>query len=87
VSRGKWASFNNGRVHPVPIVKGGANSLKTSMGEWLNYVQAMDLLGVSRSTLDSWRREKRVTFCKLPNGQLRIRRSILEEWLDGLAED
>jgi excisionase family DNA binding protein len=52
---------------------------------WLNYSQAMEYLGVSRSTLDGWRRSEHLKFSKLPNGQLRIRRIVLEEWLDGLA--
>jgi len=46
----------------------------------------MGLLGVSRSTLDGWRKSKHLTFSKLPNGQLRIHRSVLEEWLESLAE-
>jgi predicted site-specific integrase-resolvase len=46
----------------------------------------MELLGVSRSTLDGWRGSEHLKFSKLPNGQLRIRRIVLEDWLDGLAE-
>jgi len=65
---------------------GKLHSKTTLASEWLNYVQAMEMLGVSRSTLDGWRKDKAVTFSKLPNGQLRIRRSTLEEWLESLAE-
>jgi excisionase family DNA binding protein len=60
---------------------------KRPVGDWLNYTEAMELLGVSRSTVDCWRRDRKVTFSKLPNGQLRIRRSVLEEWMDSLSED
>lgn len=40
-------------------------------------------LGVSRSTFYEWRAKKRAPRCiKLPNGDLRIRRSELDRWLD-----
>jgi excisionase family DNA binding protein len=60
---------------------------KISNGEWLGYSQAMAFLGVSRSTLDRWRKSGQLDFSKLPNGQLRIRQSTLDEWLDSLVED
>jgi excisionase family DNA binding protein len=59
---------------------------KRSNGDWIPYSEAMELLGVSRSTLDGWRRSELLTFSKLPNGQLRIRRAALEEWLESLVE-
>lgn len=59
----------------------------TAMGlSWLNYFQAMEVLGVSRSTLDGWRRSGYLVFVKLPNGQLRIRRDDLDVWLESLVE-
>ncbi|MFJ2962659.1 helix-turn-helix transcriptional regulator [Streptomyces collinus] len=40
-------------------------------------------LAVSRSTFYDWRAKRRAPRCiKLPNGDLRIRRSDLEHWLD-----
>jgi excisionase family DNA binding protein len=40
-------------------------------------------LGISRSTFYEWRAKKRALRCiKLPNGDLRIRRSELDRWLD-----
>ncbi|MBT3153507.1 helix-turn-helix domain-containing protein [Streptomyces sp. CHD11] len=40
-------------------------------------------LGVSRSTFYDWRAKRRAPRCiKLPNGDLRIRRSDLDHWLD-----
>jgi excisionase family DNA binding protein len=53
---------------------------------WLDYAQAMEYLRVSRSTLDGWRRSGAISFTKLPNGQLRIRWTALDEWLESLAE-
>lgn len=53
---------------------------------WLDYAQAMQHLRVSRSTLDGWRRSGHISFVKLPNGQLRIRRAALDEWLESMAQ-
>jgi excisionase family DNA binding protein len=53
--------------------------------KWMNYQEAMSYLGVSRSTLDLWRRDGRLTFAKLPNGQLRIRMADLDSWLEELV--
>uniref|UniRef100_A0AAU3HX06 Helix-turn-helix domain-containing protein n=1 Tax=Streptomyces sp. NBC_01393 TaxID=2903851 RepID=A0AAU3HX06_9ACTN len=40
-------------------------------------------LSVSRSTFYDWRAKRRAPRCiKLPNGDLRIRRSDLDHWLD-----
>ncbi|MET9019247.1 helix-turn-helix domain-containing protein [Actinopolymorpha sp. NPDC004070] len=44
-------------------------------------------LGVSRSTFYEWRKKARGPRCiRLPNGELRIRRSELERWLDAHEE-
>jgi hypothetical protein len=41
-------------------------------------------LKIARSTLDAWRRRRKFpAFRRLPNGQLRLKRSELEMWLDG----
>jgi excisionase family DNA binding protein len=65
----------------------GLSSLTATSGsDWLNYFQAMDVLGVSRSTLDGWRKSGRLVFSKLPNGQLRIRHTELDAWLESLVE-
>ncbi|WP_327663305.1 MULTISPECIES: helix-turn-helix transcriptional regulator [unclassified Streptomyces] len=40
-------------------------------------------LKISRSTFYDWRAKRRAPRCiKLPNGDLRIRRSDLDHWLD-----
>ena len=44
-------------------------------------------LGVARSTFYDWRAKGRAPRClKLPNGELRIRRSDLERWLESCEE-
>ncbi|NWF28408.1 helix-turn-helix domain-containing protein [Streptomyces sp. PKU-EA00015] len=41
-------------------------------------------LRISRSTFYDWRAKKRAPRCiKLPNGDLRVRRTELDHWLDG----
>jgi excisionase family DNA binding protein len=44
-------------------------------------------LGISRSTFYEWRAKGRAPRCiKLPNGEIRIRRTDFENWLDTLEE-
>ncbi|MGD9525151.1 MAG: helix-turn-helix transcriptional regulator [Dehalococcoidia bacterium] len=44
-------------------------------------------LGISRSTFYEWRAKGRAPRCiKLPNGEIRIRRTDFENWLDSLEE-
>jgi predicted DNA-binding transcriptional regulator AlpA len=48
--------------------------------------ELMEWLGVSRSTVDGWRKDGRCPkFAKLPSGGLRTRRSDWETYLDGLV--
>ena len=55
--------------------------------ELLTVPQFCEEMGVPRATYYRWRQLRRGprTF-KLPNGQVRIRRSAVEEWLAGLEE-
>jgi predicted DNA-binding transcriptional regulator AlpA len=49
--------------------------------------EVLDELRVARSTFDTWRVLGAAPECiKLPNGQLRIRRSALAEWLAAHVE-
>lgn len=49
----------------------------------LTLAEVCEELAVSRSTFYDWRAKRRAPRCiKLPNGDLRIRRSDLEHWLD-----
>ena len=51
-------------------------------------VDLCDDLGISRSTFYDWRAKRKAPRClKLPNGDLRIRRSDYENWLSSLEED
>jgi excisionase family DNA binding protein len=44
-------------------------------------------LGVARSTFYDWRAAKKAPPClKLPNGDLRIRRSDFDRWLESLEQ-
>jgi excisionase family DNA binding protein len=44
-------------------------------------------LDISRSTFYEWRAKGRAPRCiKLPNGEIRIRRTDFENWLDALEE-
>jgi predicted DNA-binding transcriptional regulator AlpA len=58
--------------------------LKTAVrSELLPLPQLCEELGISRSTFYDWRQKGRAPKClKLPNGELRIRRTDLELWLD-----
>lgn len=49
----------------------------------LTLAEVCEELNVSRSTFYEWRAKRRAPRCiKLPNGDLRIRRSDLDHWLD-----
>jgi excisionase family DNA binding protein len=53
----------------------------------LTIPQLCNELGISRSTFYEWRAKGRAPRCiKLPNGQIRIRRTEFERWLDSLEE-
>ncbi|MEU3073901.1 helix-turn-helix transcriptional regulator [Streptomyces laurentii] len=48
----------------------------------LTVPELCDELGISRSTFYEWRQKQRAPRCiKLPNGDLRVRRSDLDLWL------
>lgn len=51
--------------------------------EKLTVQEILTDLGVARSTFDDWRAKGRAPRCiKLPNGELRIRRSEYDRWLE-----
>ena len=60
-------------------------TVKASARPWLSCKEAMEYLGVSRSTLDLYRAQGLISFAKLPNGDVRFRRSTLEAFLEGLV--
>jgi excisionase family DNA binding protein len=50
--------------------------------EHLSIAELCEELGISRSTFYEWRTKRTAPRCfKLPNGELRIRRSELESWI------
>ncbi len=49
----------------------------------LTLSQVCEELKISRSTFYDWRQKNRAPRClKLPNGDLRVRRGDLDDWLD-----
>lgn len=59
----------------------------TRTHERLTLAEVCAELRISRSTFYEWRAKGRAPRCiKLPNGDLRIRRSELERWLDSCEE-
>ncbi|WP_028647273.1 AlpA family transcriptional regulator [Nocardiopsis sp. CNT312] len=54
---------------------------------WLTVDDFCEELGIARSTFNDWRAKGRAPKCaKLPNGQLRIRRSVFEQYMTTLEE-
>ena len=65
----------------------GAVMATSTTSTWLTTTELLSELQVSRSTFDLWRIDGRGPRCyKMPNGQIRIRRADLEEWLSDLEE-
>lgn len=65
----------------------GAVMATSTTTPWLTTSEFLRELQISRSTFDLWRNEGRGPRCyKMPNGQMRIRRADLEEWLSDLEE-
>jgi len=53
----------------------------------LTIVEFCEEMNISRSTFYDWRAKRRAPRCfKLPNGEIRIRRSEYDKWLDSLEE-
>lgn len=53
----------------------------------LTITDICDDLGISRRTFHEWRAKGRAPRClKLPNGDIRIRRTDYERWLDTCEE-
>ncbi|WP_277670904.1 helix-turn-helix transcriptional regulator [Saccharomonospora viridis] len=54
----------------------------------LTVAQLCAELDIARSTFYEWRAKGRAPRCiKLPNGEIRIRRSDLDRWLDAHIEE
>jgi excisionase family DNA binding protein len=56
-------------------------------GDKLTIAEVCADLGISRRTFYEWRAKKRAPKCiRLPNGDLRIRRSEYQRWLEAREE-
>ena len=54
----------------------------------LTIVEFCEEMRIARSTFYDWRAKRRAPRCiKMPNGELRIRRSEFERWLDAHEEE
>ena len=64
-------------------VFGMSNTTNTvTPSTWMSFKDVLAEIAISRSTINKWRSEGRgPSFIKLPNGELRIRRSEFEAWL------
>jgi predicted site-specific integrase-resolvase len=61
-----------------------ATTRRTSR-QWMTVQEILDELGIPRRTWQRWRELGRAPRCtKLPNGELRIRRTDYEAWLASL---
>ena len=60
---------------------------KRTYGPHLSVAEVCAELGISRSTFYDWRAKGKAPHCfRLPNGELRIRRSDFDRWLTSLEE-
>lgn len=76
------------RSASAPAPPQGASAVARSLqNEKLTIPQVCDELSVSRSTFYFWRQTGKAPRCiKLPNGEVRVRRSDLDAWLAACEE-
>lgn len=81
------------RSSTVEMIDGAPSSPTTSAGsriradDKLTLAQLCNELQIARSTFYDWRAKGRGPRCiRLPNGDLRVRRHDLEQWLEHLEE-
>ncbi|MCM2393065.1 helix-turn-helix transcriptional regulator [Streptomyces albipurpureus] len=59
--------------------------VRVTADEWLPLTDALDLIGITRATWYRWRnRGYGPEVKRLPNGHLRVRRSVLEAFMEEL---
>ncbi len=62
-------------------------STASRVKSYMTIVEFCEELGIARSTFYEWRAKRCAPRCiKMPNGELRIRRSEFERWLDAHDE-
>jgi excisionase family DNA binding protein len=70
------------------VADAGKQPKRRMAGRHLTIADVCEELGVSRSTFYDWRAKRKAPPCfKLPNGDLRIRRSDFEKWFSLLSEE
>ena len=86
------------KTPPVPVASHASTSARPQgvsvrtpgpaiTGRHLTIAQLCDELGVARSTFYDWRAKGASPRCiKLPNGEIRIRRTDLDQWLITLED-
>jgi excisionase family DNA binding protein len=53
----------------------------------LTIAEVCEELGITRSTFYDWRAKRKAPCCiKLPNGDLRIRRAVFDNWLASMED-
>lgn len=61
---------------------------RRASGRHLTIADVCEELGISRSTFYDWRAKRKAPPClRLPNGDLRIRRTDFDDWLASLCEE
>ncbi|HZM83024.1 MAG TPA: helix-turn-helix domain-containing protein [Candidatus Limnocylindrales bacterium] len=56
-------------------------------GGLLKLAEVLAEIGVTRSTFYDWRAKRKAPRChRLPNGELRVKRTELDRWLENLEE-
>ena len=60
---------------------------ETRLKRWLTVQDILNDLDIAPRTWQRWRKTGKAPHCKrLPNGELRIERTVYENWLAGLDE-
>ncbi|MGL5823315.1 MAG: helix-turn-helix transcriptional regulator [Nocardioides sp.] len=75
-------------THPQPNRPAVRRPVRGGKRDKLTLTDILEDLDVSRSTFHDWRAKGRAPRCiKLPNGELRIRRTDYDKWLETLESE
>ena len=78
---------SSAEAEPFMVGTRARSAPTASPADKLTLAQLCEELQIARSTFYDWRAKGRAPKCiKLPNGDLRVRRTDLERWLAGLEE-
>lgn len=70
------------------MISGHSERRRAPSDRHLTVAEVCAELGITRSTFYDWRAKGKAPRClKLPNGELRVRRTDFEEWLESLSEE